>query len=114
MGRAVDRLPHDRRVIDHHDQDEDGGDEREAFEENRERIGRVEIPEAGRGGCAAVATERSWRQARRRGRAMAAQRQRAFVDLLGERFDHQHEQAEDERRRSSRVGAPIIITSAVK
>jgi hypothetical protein len=47
--RAMDGFPDDRRVIDHHDQNEDRGDEREAFEKNRERIGGVKTPET-RGG----------------------------------------------------------------
>ncbi len=40
----MDRITHDRRVVDHHDQDEDRGHERKAFEKNREGISGVETP----------------------------------------------------------------------
>ena len=50
MRGAVDRLAHDRRVIDHHDEDENRGDEREPLEEDRHRVGAIERPEAARFG----------------------------------------------------------------
>ena len=95
MGRALDRLPNDRCVIDHHDQDEDGRDESEAFEKDRERIGCVKIPEA------AAAGDRCQEETGHEDRAEAnhgGESQRAFVDLLGERFEKENEHAQDEHR----------------
>ena len=93
MGRAVDRLPNDRCVIDHHDQDEDGRDESEAFEKDRERIGRVKVPKA------AAAGDRCQEETGHEDRAEAehgGESQRAFVDLLGERFEEKNEHTQDE------------------
>ncbi len=92
---AVDRLAHGGRVIDHHDEDEDGGDEGEAFEENGERVRGVERPEAGRfGGRRGLQEEGGGEHD---GQADdAGERERAFVDFLGERFDHQNGQSEED------------------
>jgi len=38
--------PQNRRVIDHHYEHDDRGDERELFKEDRQRIGGVKIPKA--------------------------------------------------------------------
>ncbi len=99
MGRAVDRFAHDRRVIDHHDQDENGGDERKAFEKNRERIGGVKTPEARR------TKRRAGEGARKKLATSTTPRpsdggvgESALVDLVGEHFEEQHEHAEDEHR----------------
>ena len=95
---AVDRLAHGGRVIDHHDENEDGGDEREAFEENGERVGRVEGPEGGELGARAELPGRRWRRGPRASPHDPGERERALVDFLGERFDH-----EDERVRGRRL-----------
>ena len=70
--RAVNRFANDWRVIDHHDQHKDGRDEREAFEENRQRIGGVESPETGSAARQAMAKEKAGREAPWPDRAIAA------------------------------------------
>ena len=95
-GRAVDRFPHDGGVVDHHDKDENGRNEREAFEKDRERIGRIETPEAGRRNVRGRGREKETGGEDGRETEDSRESQSAFVDPLEERFDQKHEQAYNE------------------
>ena len=91
--RTRNRRHHYGRVIDHHDEHQDGGEQCEAFEEDRQRIGRVETPEPGR-----LVLSRAWPEKPGADqdcdeRADCSEGQNSLVDALSKRFQHQNHHA---------------------
>jgi hypothetical protein len=92
--------------------DEDRCDERKTFEENRERIGRVKIPEAV---CANLCRRGRDKKLATRivARPMMAVNARVRLSIFPKRLRHKDEEAQDEHV-DFKGRALIIIASGVK
>ena len=88
-------MTQDRLVIDHHDEHENGGEQGKAFEENSERIGRVELPKAG--GMRIRFDRREKEAGHEDGgeRSDGGKSEVPFFEPIKERLAHQDDDAED-------------------
>jgi hypothetical protein len=96
--RTGKRTAHDWRVVDHHDEYEHRGYQRELFEENRQPICGVKIPEAGR-----LVGRRSWSDEEggdenHREPRDCDEGQDPLVDFGSKRFEHQDHHPEHQNR----------------
>ena len=92
--RTGKRTAHNRRVVDHHDQHQDRGQQRELLEEDRQPICRVKIPETSRLIGRRSRSDEEGCDKNHREACNCCVSQNSLVDLRSKGFEHQDDHPE--------------------